>query len=72
MMNEKIVAMIVLLILGVGAYLAMPATSDKIVLPIITGIAGFITGGIIGDRREKPTSKGGDVAPEKIPDKPVD
>jgi len=56
-MNEKIVAMGVLLILGVGAYVAMPATSDKIVLPIITGIAGFITGSVVVDRRQKSTSE---------------
>jgi hypothetical protein len=49
MSNEKLVAMIVLLCLGIGSYIAVPTQAKEIVLPIITGIAGFITGNVVAE-----------------------
>lgn len=41
--SEKVVGMIVLLALAIGAYITEVGAKD-IVIPIVTAIAGFITG----------------------------
>ena len=41
--SEKVVGMIVLLALAIGAYATETGAKD-IVIPIVTAIAGFITG----------------------------